>query len=240
MHRTESHPSFQKTSGEALPNRLQQVSPAETVRNETVGTVRRKAVDVPSPSSEPILSQTLPDPEKTQRRPSPENVKNLAVTANNEAQNVPSQSAVNVDLGKTSRPATSQALEEVHPPSRKTQLQSGPVRDRSRRVGIDGERRTEKRTVPSRGPTERGLLPAHSSRAAVIAQPEATRFVEPRKETTHQPAGTNPTIKVTIGRVEVRAVAPTAPASPPPRIPSSSSQKLSLDDYLRKRNGRRL
>ena len=44
-----------------------------------------------------------------------------------------------------------------------------------------------------------------------------------------------PTIHVTIGRVEVRAIMPAAPA-PQPRVPSSEP-KLSLDDYLRSRNG---
>ena len=218
MHRTESNPSFQKVSGEAPLDRLQQVSPAVTVRAETVRTVRRKAVDVPPPPSETIQSQ------------------NIAVTASNVTQNVPSQSAVKVDLGKIGRPATSQALEEVHPPSRNRQLQSSPESDRSPKIGIDGE----KRIMPSGGSTEKGLLPAHNSRAAVNAQPETIRFMEPRKENTSRPTQTSPTIKVTIGRVEVRAAAPPAPTSPPQRSAPPSAQKLSLDDYLKQRNGGRL
>jgi hypothetical protein len=43
-----------------------------------------------------------------------------------------------------------------------------------------------------------------------------------------------PTVQVTIGRIEVRAIlpAPPAPAAPPVRRPATS-----LEDYLRARNG---
>jgi len=45
---------------------------------------------------------------------------------------------------------------------------------------------------------------------------------------------TEPTIRVTIGRIEVRAVSPPAP---PPRQTKQPAPKMSLDDYLRSRNG---
>lgn len=45
-----------------------------------------------------------------------------------------------------------------------------------------------------------------------------------------------PTISVTIGRIEVRAVAPPAP---PPKRNSAPMPKLSLDDYLKQRESRR-
>ena len=44
-----------------------------------------------------------------------------------------------------------------------------------------------------------------------------------------------PVIKVTIGRIEVRAVTPPAPI--PPQQVKQSSPVLSLDEYLRLRNG---
>jgi hypothetical protein len=43
-----------------------------------------------------------------------------------------------------------------------------------------------------------------------------------------------PVIRVTIGRVEVRAIHPTAPA---PKPAKATPQKLSLEDYLHKREG---
>jgi hypothetical protein len=47
-----------------------------------------------------------------------------------------------------------------------------------------------------------------------------------------------PIVRVTIGRIEVRAV--TAPTTAPPQaVPSRPSRNLSLDDYLRQRNERR-
>ncbi|MGH2351765.1 MAG: hypothetical protein ACRDJN_09150 [Chloroflexota bacterium] len=47
-----------------------------------------------------------------------------------------------------------------------------------------------------------------------------------------------PTIHVTIGRIEVRAVAPAAPPAPPTRA-APSRRALSLDEYLAQRNGAR-
>ncbi|RKH49017.1 hypothetical protein D7Y23_18330 [Corallococcus sp. AB050B] len=43
-----------------------------------------------------------------------------------------------------------------------------------------------------------------------------------------------PVVQVTIGRIEVRAVTPPAPARP---APARTSPSLSLDEYLRRRNG---
>ena len=45
-----------------------------------------------------------------------------------------------------------------------------------------------------------------------------------------------PVVRVTIGRIEVRAV---MPPSPPVEISGRSAPKLSLDEYLRQHNGRR-
>jgi hypothetical protein len=47
-----------------------------------------------------------------------------------------------------------------------------------------------------------------------------------------QLAGAQPTIRVTIGRVELRAVMPQQPTRPA----VAPSPKVSLDDYLRSRN----
>ena len=61
--------------------------------------------------------------------------------------------------------------------------------------------------------------------------PTQTGPKEPRVATSEPPA---PTIRVTIGRVEVRAITP-----PPPQreTPTQTSPALSLDDYLRQHKG---
>ena len=53
-----------------------------------------------------------------------------------------------------------------------------------------------------------------------------------------EPAGTQesaPTIKITIGRVDVRAITPAQPT--PRRAPATRGPALSLDDYLKQRSG---
>jgi hypothetical protein len=78
----------------------------------------------------------------------------------------------------------------------------------------------------------------------VTIRPEVIPLVE-RLETRHKhprSAGqeqhpTSPIIRVNIGRVEVRAVMPSAPSAPPKKR-ARPGPILSLEDYLRERNGR--
>jgi hypothetical protein len=83
--------------------------------------------------------------------------------------------------------------------------------------------------------------PVSSASHSVVVRPRVIPLERQREEKrsdgavpwpvhTQPPA---PTIHVTIGRVEVRATGPTAPA-PKPR---SAPQTMSLDEYLRKRSG---
>jgi hypothetical protein len=77
-------------------------------------------------------------------------------------------------------------------------------------------------------------------RARIVVQPQvATRRPSPdssRAAVAAASANEPPAIHVTIGRVEVRAI--TAPA--PPRSPAPpAAPKISLDDYLKRRNGAR-
>lgn len=120
---------------------------------------------------------------------------------------------------------------ENHPYPMETKPASGRVIDRPPKVGIDGERRT----VSGRVAAGRELLSAHGSRAAAISPPEAMRLVEPKDSIKPHPTETKPTIQVKIGRVEVHAL---APASPPHGTPQPAP-KLSLDDYLKQRDGGR-
>ncbi|HEU5330776.1 MAG TPA: hypothetical protein VFU78_21970, partial [Thermomicrobiales bacterium] len=85
-------------------------------------------------------------------------------------------------------------------------------------------------------PSTQRILPS-SPRQAILAQPQvrpltvptpAPRPSEPQREAA-------PSIQVTIGRVEVRAV----PAETPARAARPAPPTLSLEDYLRQRNGGR-
>jgi hypothetical protein len=69
--------------------------------------------------------------------------------------------------------------------------------------------------------------------AAFPAKPQSVSRVKPAVPV-EEKAGTAPSIRVTIGRVEVRAVMPLAlPIRPKPK----AAPRLSLDDYLRSRKG---
>jgi hypothetical protein len=67
--------------------------------------------------------------------------------------------------------------------------------------------------------------------------PDQRREQAPRETRAFAPEPPAPTIRVAIGRIEVRAITP--PPAPPPRreSPVRSGPALSLDDYLKQRNG---
>jgi hypothetical protein len=114
------------------------------------------------------------------------------------------------------------------------------------------ERIVERRQRPSRqatlSPTEaeipEGIAQVRdASRGARVVRPERISALQhadstPRVPASEQAPGTQvaPTIKVTIGRIEVRAVSP--PQSQPQET-ALPAPKLSLDDYLKSLKGRR-
>lgn len=77
--------------------------------------------------------------------------------------------------------------------------------------------------------------PPQAPRSTVLPRIAEPRVIPPPRE---DPRSAPPAIHVTIGRVEVRATAPAAPPVPQKSKPSRAP-KLSLDDYLRQRNGGR-
>lgn len=83
--------------------------------------------------------------------------------------------------------------------------------------------------VPNGGKAPRSSTNDLDTTTGFRARPPA----ELEKEAS-QTEAVEPVINVTIGRVEVRAVAP-ANAQPKDRHPTSSSKLMSLDDYLRQR-----
>jgi hypothetical protein len=69
--------------------------------------------------------------------------------------------------------------------------------------------------------------------AAIPVKPQSLARAKPEVPVEGKP-GTTPSIRVTIGRVEVRAVmAPALPLRPKPK----AAPRLSLEDYLRSRKG---
>ncbi len=91
--------------------------------------------------------------------------------------------------------------------------------------------------VPSTGEGREGRSaapPAASARPVLRPPAPPPRSVHAERDTREARGG--PTIHVTIGRVDVRAVM-TPPA--PPLRPTASAETLSLEDYLRGRSGGR-
>lgn len=103
---------------------------------------------------------------------------------------------------------------------------------------IEKREQTQPQTTPSRE-TASIAESRLSKQVSIVAQSQVTpaqRFAHlgsanARRKQTPQP---EPTIHVTIGRVEVRAA---PPAAPPPKARRSEPPVMSLDEYLRKRAG---
>ena len=100
------------------------------------------------------------------------------------------------------------------------------------------------------GRVERPPDPAQSARpgpdaplVSVAGRQRATAtsgFVAAHREREAAKATSSPTIRITIGRVEVRALAPEPPQPPPPPPPAASpAPALSLADYLKQYDGGR-
>lgn len=130
----------------------------------------------------------------------------------------------------------------------------------------DGPRREDTSISAGREPDVRRDGPRSADRATQEETQRVSRTTESREPDRERPAGNlpdayeafertgtpvrdypersesvenafsrdEPKIRVTIGRIEVRAVSPPAP---PPRRTKQPTPKMSLDDYLRSRNG---
>jgi len=83
----------------------------------------------------------------------------------------------------------------------------------------------------------------HDSRAGLQQQPGIRPLIAAENRLQMPPAflpredRPERTIKVTIGRIEVRAVMPPAPLSGPHKAPQEPQPKISLEDYLKKHRG---
>jgi hypothetical protein len=127
-------------------------------------------------------------------------------------------------------PPTAQPVEltELQPPAEDAKavppplISAGPASASPRRVQpVATATRAGQLLIPAGAPTP---LPPIASRNRARTE---TSFA------TDADSSPAPTIHVTIGRVEVRAIMPAAQATQPPARPAP---KMSLDDYLRRRN----
>ena len=101
---------------------------------------------------------------------------------------------------------------------------------RTKRVERDSHplvRRAETRSDDHRGPEP--LLPRANERSAETSQKSAARVKEAQRS--------EPTVRIHIGRVDVRAVTSGAPSQPPRR--SKATGLMTLDDYIKQRDGDR-
>lgn len=84
---------------------------------------------------------------------------------------------------------------------------------------------------------------AYVSPAGAVQQPKIRPFTATEAGTRISPSGLpqqatpERTIKVTIGRIEVRALLPQAPLFRPQADPEETQPKISLEDYLKKQRG---
>jgi hypothetical protein len=85
--------------------------------------------------------------------------------------------------------------------------------------------------APTTAPNERPARPGSGSGTATIEPRRAARAAAQAQQV---PAPSAPPVQVTIGRIEVRAVA--GPGTPA-RSPRAAPPRLTLDDYLRSRSG---
>lgn len=138
------------------------------------------------------------------------------------------------------------ALPEPAPGARPPHVPSpGPIR--SRAVAVEG-RITEGRNTETAAAAQDGRPPAAAAPAAPGSRrgpaPEQAPLVplQPRealsfaRNTSAPPdaAGAAPIVRISIGRIDVRAVTPARPA-PPPAPPARREEAVSLEEYLRPR-----
>jgi hypothetical protein len=159
------------------------------------------------------------------------------------------------------RPVHTQTLQQPHPDPRGLVLgTAGPQAD----VALSGETAASDKQAAlaphvQRRPEEQGGLRAaplaqntgyielasHRAQgplppATVVAQQHELPLLEPAVSAPTTPITTpepGPTIKITIGRVDVRAIMP-APPAPRPTL-ARPRPSLTLEDYLKQREGRR-
>ncbi len=109
----------------------------------------------------------------------------------------------------------------------------------------DEVKKMAKRVSPTKAVTAASTLApdskhVHDSFAGVMQQPKIRPLIADSQMSPAflpQEARLEKTIKVTIGRIEVRAVMPQSPLSQPRTVPQEPQPKISLEDYLKTQRG---
>ncbi len=120
-------------------------------------------------------------------------------------------------------------------------LQTPSLSDTARRLTDDRLTALEQsrgkdvvRVPPAADPRERAAPPVRPP-----PTPEPSRVIPTVRVTSDMPVGDMqaPAVRITIGRIEVRAVMPQPPAPLPKPVHPSNSSAISLDEYLKQRSG---
>jgi hypothetical protein len=219
-------PPTAKESGQPNPERLAS-APAFTREQGGDAPLRRTAGEQPLPVVEPAIQPVIVEQPAMPEQPRP-------LTS---AADIPSRTTEG-QRRPTIEPAIQRTLiERIASPAEPlaTSVSGGETEAVPSRHTSDWEGGTaQEPTVPRSELSPVETAPA-ITQAPVIAEPHVTHYVEPsprardKPETTSKPA---PTIRVTIGRVEVRA---TPPPTPTPKVQQPKAPVMSLDDYLRER-----
>lgn len=199
------------------------------------------AGEPPSPSATAALAQ--PARPRTRVKPAPDPAATPARTPPDA--NMPSERAVAIPRydpltardtppAETSEPRritsnnVANAARTFPDPELRGATNAVPIAPRDRAVTVDSERATELPPADV-NPRSSHVLPSPAvpARSVRANDPESAQKVDP----------VGPIVRVTIGRVEVRAIHP--PASLPGRAPSPPGPRLTLADYLRQRSQRR-
>lgn len=208
LPRPEVSPAALLRPGAALPARgAPAVALGSGRREPTAGRKGRplESPSAPEPGAESPPARTAAPPDLVLERAAPETVHpHRPLPAGREDKPGPAPTS-----------ARSSAAPEPHPEQR------GP----------------EGATTPAASPPE-PTVTLQVTPPGVIPAPPPGPLVVDRLRVEPGPAraapASGPHIRVTIGRIEVRA-APTAPAPPPRAAPEKDSRHLSLDDYLKRR-----
>jgi hypothetical protein len=214
-------PDTSATTDKSVP----QVTLVERHEKETVRQVAQERVR----PAEPI--QHRPDDASSNNGEAPQSDAPPTVVGPPARPNPPGPKTGESDPARNRRPAAARhvIIERIEKPAARPEPVTGLTRD-------SGRRQKPQTAAPPPDSQRRGPLPA-SPPAPVPGRPAAPRPV-PRIIVEKQPGdqGTSePTVNVTIGRIEVRT--PRDQASAPPRPKRPEPNIMSLDEYLRRRAG---
>ena len=136
------------------------------------------------------------------------------------------------DVPVTAR--TANLPSEINDPATALQSQRTPVPGASAKPAIEPE--PNKAIVPTTSVLEKGdqVLAAKTKLFHEFSERPAFKPAQQISFSQLEPRPAAPAIHVTIGRVEVRAIQSTAPT---PKPAKAVAPRLSLDDYLQKRDG---